>query len=74
MALAHFVLASDCAQRFKVVFAEVAPTLQGLVPDLAPGLLAVIPAHEKLSVNVRRYAARRVRSRDIACWQIESSA
>jgi len=72
MALAHFVLASDCAQRFKVVFAEVAPTLQRLVPNLVPGLLAVIPAHEISPVN-GRYAARRVRNRDIACWQIESS-
>jgi len=27
VALAHFVFASDCAQRFKVIFAEVAPAL-----------------------------------------------
>jgi hypothetical protein len=27
VALAHFVLASDCAQRLTVIFAEVAPAL-----------------------------------------------
>ena len=53
VALAHFVLAPDCAQRFEVVFVQIAPALERLVPDFLPGLFAVIPAHEDFSSRGR---------------------